>query len=47
MAVEEVSRPDDWTERYRPATLSDMEGNGDKLRRVKLWLDSWDSGNVA
>ena len=46
MPVEGDSRPDDWTERYRPATLSDMEGNGDKLRRVKLWLDSWDSGNV-
>ena len=46
MPVEGGSRPDDWTERYRPATLSDMEGNGDKLRRVKLWLDSWDSGNA-
>ena len=46
MPVEGDSRPDDWTERYRHDTLSDMEGNGDKLRRVKLWLDGWDSGNV-
>ena len=23
-----------------------MEGNGDKVRRVRLWLDGWSSGNV-
>ena len=44
--VAEGSRPDDWTERYRPTTLSEMEGNGDKVRRVRLWLDGWSSGNV-
>ena len=46
MSVEGGIRPDDWTERYRPTTLSEMEGNGDKLRRVKLWLDSWTAGKV-
>ncbi len=46
MPVKGGSRPDDWTERYRPSTLSEMEGNGDKLRRVKLWLDSWSEGRV-
>jgi len=46
MLVEGDSRPDDWTERYRPSTLSEMEGNGDKLRRVKLWLDGWSAGRV-
>ena len=38
--------PDDWTERYRPSRLSEMEGNGDKLRRIKLWLDDWSAGKV-
>ena len=46
MPVDGGIRPDDWTERYRPTTLSEMEGNGDKLRRVKLWLDSWTAGKV-
>ena len=44
--VEADRRPDDWTERYRPSTLSEMEGNGDKVRRVRLWLESWVSGNL-
>ena len=43
----EVDRsPDDWTERYRPTTLSEMEGNGDKVGRVRLWLKSWAAGNL-
>lgn len=46
MSVEGGNGPDDWTERYRPSTLSEMEGNGDKLRRVKLWLDGWSEGRV-
>ena len=37
---------DDWAERYRPSTLSDMEGNGDKIRRVRAWLEGWDSGKT-
>ncbi len=40
------SGEDDWTERYRPTTLSEMEGNGDKLRRVRIWLEGWDSGKA-
>ena len=36
----------DWAERYRPSTLSDMEGNGDKIRRVRMWLEGWDSGKT-
>ena len=46
MPVEGGNGPDDWTERHRPSTLSEMEGNGDKLRRVKLWLDGWSEGRV-
>jgi len=38
--------PYDWTERYRPTSLSEMEGNGDKLRRVRFWLDSWSDGKI-
>lgn len=38
--------PYDWTERYRPKSLSEMEGNGDKLRRVRIWLDSWSSDKI-
>ena len=37
---------DDWAERYRPSTLSDMEGNGDKIRRVRMWLEGWGSGKT-
>jgi len=44
--VEVDRRPDDWTERYRPATLSEMEGNGDKVRRVRLWLESWSAESL-
>jgi len=46
MPVEGGNGPNDWTERHRPSTLSEMEGNGDKLRRVKLWLDGWSEGRV-
>ncbi len=31
----------DWAERYRPRTPSDLEGNGNRIRRVRQWLDSW------
>ena len=37
-------KPHDWTERYRPSTLAEIAGNEDKLRRVRVWLDSWVSG---
>ena len=41
-----VKSDDDWAERYRPSTLSEMEGNGDKIRRVRIWLEGWDSGKA-
>jgi replication factor C large subunit len=44
--VEEDRSPDDWTERYRPTALSEMEGNSDKVRRVRLWLENWSAGNL-
>ncbi len=36
----------DWTERYRPSTLSEISGNEDKVRRVRVWLDGWASGRL-
>ena len=34
---------DDWTERYRPDSLSDIEGNESRIRRVRSWISKWDS----
>ncbi len=42
MGVE--SHHHDWTERYRPSSLSEIEGNEDKVRRVRFWLERWSSG---
>ena len=36
---------EDWTERYRPASIERMEGNESQLRRIKIWLEQWDSPN--
>ena len=44
--MEQGKGDDDWAERYRPSTLSDMEGNGDKIRRVRIWLEGWESGKT-
>ena len=37
------SFPLDWTERYRPKSVSDLQGNESKIRRVRSWLESWSS----
>ena len=34
---------DDWTERYRPDSLSDIEGIESRIRRVRSWISKWDS----
>ena len=44
--MEQGKEDDDWAERYRPSTLSDMGGNGDKIRRVRIWLEGWESGKT-
>ena len=36
---------EDWTERYRPASIEEMEGNESQLRRIRIWLEKWDSPN--
>ena len=38
--------PHDWTERYRPNSLSGIEGNEDKVRRVRIWLEGWSSERI-
>ena len=44
--MEQGKQEDDWAERYRPSNLSDMEGNGDKIRRVRIWLEGWSAGKT-
>ncbi len=44
--VEGRNHPSDWTERYRPDSIAEMEGNEDKIRRIRLWLDIWSSGKI-
>ena len=36
---------EDWTERYRPNSLEQMEGNESQLRKIRHWLEQWDSPN--
>jgi len=42
--VSEVS-VEDWTERYRPKSIGKMEGNEAQLRKIRTWLEQWDSRN--
>ncbi len=35
---------DDWTERYRPNSLDQMEGNEAPMRKIRQWLDRWEKG---
>jgi len=34
----------DWTEKYRPKTLSDVVGNKEATRQLKSWASEWISG---
>ncbi|MHB8633771.1 MAG: replication factor C large subunit [Thermoplasmatota archaeon] len=34
----------DWTEKYRPKSLSDMVGNGPAVARLKAWGEAWRRG---
>ena len=33
--------PEDWTEKYRPKTLSDIVGNENAIRVMRRWASSW------
>lgn len=36
--------PEDWTEKYRPASLSQIVGNDGAIRTMRRWADSWEKG---
>ncbi len=38
---------EDWTEKYRPTSMSQMEGNDSQLRMIAQWLDRWSSGKIV
>ena len=35
---------EDWTERYRPQSTRDLEGNDTQRKRIRNWLTSWENG---
>ena len=35
----------DWTEKYRPKDINEMEGNQNQLEIIK-WLDKWENGKI-
>lgn len=36
--------PEDWTEKYRPASLEQVVGNDRAIRTMRRWADSWENG---
>ena len=36
--------PEDWTEKYRPASLAQVVGNDRAVRTMRRWADSWENG---
>ena len=42
--AEAQSIPSDWTERYRPKTADQLEGNEAARKRIHMWLESWKKG---
>ena len=42
--MSEAASVDDWTEKYRPSNMAEMEGNEAQLRRIRQWLERWASG---
>ena len=34
----------DWTERYRPSSERELEGNEANRRKIREWLDGWSDG---
>lgn len=37
----------EWTSKYRPETLDDVRGNGDAIRDLRKWADTWESHKEA
>jgi len=38
---------DDWTEKYRPESLSEVRGNDKAAEKLEEWADTWDDGREA
>ncbi len=36
----------DWTEKYRPKDINEMEGNQKQLEKIRKWLEKWESGKI-
>ena len=36
----------DWTEKYRPKDINEMEGNQNQLEKIIKWLDKWEYGKI-
>jgi len=36
----------DWTEKYRPKDINEMEGNQNQLEKIIKWLDKWENGKI-
>ena len=41
---DEAGSLSDWTERYRPKSARELEGNDAARKRISIWLESWKSG---
>ena len=39
-----MGQPSDWTERHRPRSEQLLEGNEVQRRKIRTWLDEWQSG---
>ena len=46
--IVQVKMPDgdDWAEKYRPELISELEGNVDKINKIRKWLESWEDGKI-
>ena len=44
--MNEAGAIEDWTEKYRPTSMSQMEGNDSQLRMIAQWLDRWSTGKI-
>ena len=36
----------DWTEKYRPKDINEMEGNQNQLEKIRKWLEEWEVGKI-
>jgi len=37
----------EWTERYRPTSLSQVQGNTDAIKQLRKWADNWETEKKA